>query len=234
MTKRTKAPDSVQTEILVQSRRRCCICYGLNRDETVKRGQIAHVDGDPSNNSLGNLVYLCFDHHDEFDSRTSQSKGLLKSEVLKYREELYYHFGNWAARIKRDELLNFLAFKYAHIESLTEAAIEAAGYATCFGKEHAFDVLITDEVDYCDGDLYMPHISTLDYYASWGFLSFSYEEREVEDDDLPRVFISVKRFPVCDKIAENILESCANDPEVHARLTHLADYRGWRGPKSTV
>lgn len=230
---RKKISDSVQTEILVQSRRRCCICFGLNRDETIKRGQLAHVDGDSSNNAPENLAYLCFDHHDEFDSRTSQSKGLLPSEILKYRDELYYHFGNWAARIKRDELLNFLAFKYASIESLAEAAIEAAGQTVFYGTEHAFDVLITDEIDYCDGDLYMPHISALDIYSSWGLLTFSYKEREMENG-FPRVFISAKRLPICDKIAQRVLKSCEGDSEVYQRLRTTAKFRGWQEPEDSI
>ena len=55
----------------------------------MKKGQIAHLDQDSSNSDIVNLVWLCFDHHDEYDSRTSQSKGLQKSEVTFYRDELY-------------------------------------------------------------------------------------------------------------------------------------------------
>jgi hypothetical protein len=34
-------------------------------------------------------VYLCFDHHDEYDGRSSQSKGLTEGEVREYRNRLY-------------------------------------------------------------------------------------------------------------------------------------------------
>ena len=71
------------------SRRRCCICYGLNRDVQIKQGQIAHLDGNPSNDALDNLAFLCLAHHDIFDSKTSQSKGLTPQEVRKYRKELH-------------------------------------------------------------------------------------------------------------------------------------------------
>ncbi len=38
--------------------------------------------------SLANLVFLCLEHHDEFDGRTSQSKGLSAHEVKHYRAKL--------------------------------------------------------------------------------------------------------------------------------------------------
>jgi hypothetical protein len=65
------------------------VCYGLNRDKTIRPGQIAHLDSNPSNNDEDNLVFLCLEHHDQYDSRTSQSKGLTESEVRHFRMELY-------------------------------------------------------------------------------------------------------------------------------------------------
>jgi hypothetical protein len=89
MGKRKRIPQEVETEVLVRSRRRCCICYGLKQDLKEKRGQIAHLDQDPSNPDFDNLTYLCLDHHDQYDSRTSQSKGLTEREVKEYRHRLY-------------------------------------------------------------------------------------------------------------------------------------------------
>lgn len=86
---RKKIPDNIQKEVLVTSRRRCCICYGLNRDISIKKGQIAHLDGDNNNNKFDNLAFLCFDHHDEYDGKTSQSKNFTIKEVKEYRAELY-------------------------------------------------------------------------------------------------------------------------------------------------
>jgi hypothetical protein len=54
----------------------------------IKRGQIAHLDRNAANPSFDNLVFLCLEHHDQFDSRTSQSKGLTPDEVRQYRQEL--------------------------------------------------------------------------------------------------------------------------------------------------
>ena len=85
---RRSIPTDVQERILLQSRRRCCICFGLNRDALLKQGQIAHLDRDASNNAEDNLTFLCLAHHDMYDSPTSQSKNFTSKEVKSYRDEL--------------------------------------------------------------------------------------------------------------------------------------------------
>lgn len=89
---RPKLPKDVETQVLIASRRRCCLCFGLDQKDGQVKGQIAHVDRDPSNHAFANLAFLCTNHHDEYDSRTSQSKGLQKDELLHWRKELYAHF----------------------------------------------------------------------------------------------------------------------------------------------
>lgn len=101
---RRPLPKSVETAVLVQSRRRCCICFGLDRDTRLKAGQIAHLDKDSSNHSEENLAFLCLVHHDEYDSATSQRKNFTIREIKEFRRELYstinkaftqrVHFGN--------------------------------------------------------------------------------------------------------------------------------------------
>lgn len=85
---RRKNPES-EMEILLKSKRRCCLCFGLNHDLKVKKGQIAHLDHNPSNDKPDNLAYLCLEHHDQYDSKTSQSKSIQINEVKSYREKLY-------------------------------------------------------------------------------------------------------------------------------------------------
>ncbi len=89
MPRRQRVPSNMVAEVISSSRRRCCVCYGLLGDLALKKGQIAHLDRDPSNNDLDNLAFLCLEHHDIYDSRTSQSKGFDSKEVKKYRQELY-------------------------------------------------------------------------------------------------------------------------------------------------
>ena len=68
----------------MRSARRCPLCLGLDGDSRRKQGQIAHLDRDPSNDEPGNLQFLCMPHHDEYDTTTSQSKGMTEGEVRFY------------------------------------------------------------------------------------------------------------------------------------------------------
>ena len=86
---RRSISQQAETSVLALSRRRCALCFGLGGDLAVKTGQIAHVDQDSSNDSVDNLVFLCFGHHDAYDSVTSQSKGYTANELRHYRNELY-------------------------------------------------------------------------------------------------------------------------------------------------
>jgi len=85
---RKKNPKADE-DVLLKSKRRCCLCFGLKGDYRVKKGQIAHLDGNPANDKPDNLAFLCLEHHDEYDSKTSQSKSLQIGEVKAYREKLY-------------------------------------------------------------------------------------------------------------------------------------------------
>src|SRR5438105_14395103 len=89
MSDRRRTPKSVEMSVLVAARRRCCLCVFLHDRDEVRRGQIAHLNRDPSDFRFENLVWLCLEHHDEYDSRTSQSKGLTRDEVEAYRQRLY-------------------------------------------------------------------------------------------------------------------------------------------------
>jgi len=89
MNRRKRPSTNIQTKVLKSSRRRCAICFAINGDVGEKRGQIAHLDKNPNNNEIDNLAYLCFDHHDQYDSKTSVSKNYTIDEVKEYRRELY-------------------------------------------------------------------------------------------------------------------------------------------------
>lgn len=85
---RKPLPKATETAVLVRSRRRCCICFGLGRDTKLKAGQIAHLDKNSANHAEDNLAFLCFAHHDEYDSTTSQRKNFTLGEVKSFRDEL--------------------------------------------------------------------------------------------------------------------------------------------------
>ena len=88
MIQRKKTPPNVETEILKKCRRRCAFCFGLHQDTSIKEGQIAHLDKNPSNYNIDNLAFLCLKHHNQYDSTTSQSKNLTMLEAKEYRKEL--------------------------------------------------------------------------------------------------------------------------------------------------
>lgn len=86
---RKTVPARVEAAVLIKSRRRCCLCFWLDGVDEVVKGQIAHLDHNNENADEGNLAFLCYDHHDEYDGQTSTSKGLKLNEVRRWRDELY-------------------------------------------------------------------------------------------------------------------------------------------------
>lgn len=96
--------DDIQNEVLLRGRRRCCLCFWLDGLDEVVKGQIAHLDQDNTNPTFENLVFLCLEHHGEFDSKTSQSKGLREHEVRRWRDELYKEMEYRFRTVRRKEL----------------------------------------------------------------------------------------------------------------------------------
>jgi hypothetical protein len=86
---RKHIPTEIETAVLMKSARRCALCFILSRDLSEKRGQIAHLDQDPSNFAEDNLAFVCLDHHSLYDSTTSQHKNYTIAELKAARAELY-------------------------------------------------------------------------------------------------------------------------------------------------
>jgi hypothetical protein len=87
--KRRSLSSEQEADIFEKSRRRCCVCFALKGDTAEKRGQLAHIDHDRTNHALDNFAFLCLEHHDKYDGKTSQSKGMTEAELRRYRERLY-------------------------------------------------------------------------------------------------------------------------------------------------
>lgn len=96
--KRKNISTDIQTNVLSKSGRRCCLCFGIHSDFDEKRGQIAHLDHDRTNNTESNLVFMCLSHHDLYDGKAKQSKNYTIGEVREYRKNLY----SLISKIKRD------------------------------------------------------------------------------------------------------------------------------------
>jgi hypothetical protein len=101
MRRRRSVLNAVQTDVLLASRRRCCLCVFLDRLDTERKGQVAHLNHDPRDRRFENLVFLCLEHHDEYDGKTSQSKGYTADELRTCRDRLYMEndpHGKWRAQ----------------------------------------------------------------------------------------------------------------------------------------
>lgn len=83
---RKNVPQKTQIDLLVQTRRKCCLCVCLNNDFDEKKIQIAHIDRSNSNNHIDNLTPLCLDHHAQYDSVSKQYKSILPKELKAYKE----------------------------------------------------------------------------------------------------------------------------------------------------
>jgi hypothetical protein len=92
----------METEVLLASGRRCCLCVFLSNRDDVRKGQLAHLNRNATDTRFENLVWLCLEHHDEYDGRTSQLKGLSPGEVRAYRDRLYAQRGASGQRVADD------------------------------------------------------------------------------------------------------------------------------------
>lgn len=88
MTRKAITPV-VQADVVIKSIRRCALCVFIDGNVSERPGQIAHLNGDHSDNRFENLAWLCLEHHDKFDSTTSQTKNYTQLEVRSYRDRLY-------------------------------------------------------------------------------------------------------------------------------------------------
>ena len=87
--KRKSIPAGIEARVLIDSSRRCCLCFGLEQDFKIKDGQIAHIDRDSSNSTYDNLAWLCLNHHNQYDTMPRLTKRLIPKELKGYRERLY-------------------------------------------------------------------------------------------------------------------------------------------------
>lgn len=89
---RKPIPPVIQADVVIKSKRRCPLCVFINNNESERPGQIAHLNGDHSDSRFDNLVWLCLEHHDKFDSTTRQTKNYTQAEVRSYRDQLYQRY----------------------------------------------------------------------------------------------------------------------------------------------
>lgn len=80
---RKKIPDSVLQRVLLNSKRRCCVCFNVG-DAGTKEGAIARLDAtlDPNDS---NLAFLCMNHHADFD------RGRISADAIIACRDSMYH-----------------------------------------------------------------------------------------------------------------------------------------------
>ena len=68
---------------------RCCLCEPINGvPPRTRNGQIHHLDEDPGNNELANLVWLCLEHHEDVGKTGKVSRRISSATLTKYRDLL--------------------------------------------------------------------------------------------------------------------------------------------------
>jgi hypothetical protein len=135
---RKAIPDATQVSIFLKSRRRCCLCFGLQGEDVVKKGQLAHLDGDNENCAEDNLAFLCLEHHDEYDSIPRLSKGLREQEVKRWRDELYKRTAAQLARNAAGDLVKRFS---CHANSIIEALSHVGDRSPFVGIHEELDGL---------------------------------------------------------------------------------------------
>jgi hypothetical protein len=85
--KRRSIPEEVLDRVLLDSRRRCCICYAAGNDE-VRQGAVAHIQADLPDTDADtedNLAFLCEQHHSELDAGRISAQKLREAKGQLYR-----------------------------------------------------------------------------------------------------------------------------------------------------
>jgi hypothetical protein len=117
--KRWSIPEEALDRVLLDSRRRCCICYGSG-NEDVREGAVAHIQADRPESEADtedNLVFLCEQHHAELDT------GRISPErVREAKEKLYRSLREGRVTISGDA--SVAAYQYErHVFGLLSAEL---------------------------------------------------------------------------------------------------------------
>lgn len=163
MRGRKPIPHQIETEVLTLSRRRCALCFALQENQEEQKGQIAHIDQNPSDKSFSNLVFLCLRHHDAYDSRSSQSKGYTHAELRHWRDRLYESLDS-NQKIPREEGPS-VSLKQGHVDTEMLKYLWDDIYESVFaGFTHEYEIaseVIKMYSDEYDAELITPYVVTI-------------------------------------------------------------------------
>lgn len=89
MPKRRKISQDSVAMLQFRADLRCCLCqYVGDLPPRPQSGQIHHIDGDSSNGSIQNLVWLCLEHHEEVGKIGRSSRRIHAKTLIRFRDEL--------------------------------------------------------------------------------------------------------------------------------------------------
>jgi hypothetical protein len=99
---RIEVPEEVVARVMLMTDRTCCVC-----NIPARRGQIHHIDEDPSNGAEANLAFLCFECHDQTMIKGGFGRKLNAAQVIAFRDHWYERVHQ--RRAKADDVGNSLA-----------------------------------------------------------------------------------------------------------------------------
>ncbi len=174
---RKAIPSETQKTVLLKSRRRCCLCFWLEGRDEVQKGNIAHLDGRSENAEQNNLVFLCFDHHDDLDGTTRLAKGLREDEVRHWRDELYKEMEYRFHTVKtRSCELSIVGFLWEGPDDEFKGRFRLKNDGQAAAKSPTVTIRLPDRVDgtipikhqQCDGGMGVSYsVPILDPWAMW-------------------------------------------------------------------
>lgn len=71
------------------------MCFALDASVARQKGQLAHIDRNPANSDPDNVVFLCLQHHAEYDTLSKQSKGFEPEELRRYVAMLHEYVASF-------------------------------------------------------------------------------------------------------------------------------------------
>jgi len=85
MPKRRKINQDAVATLQFRADLRCCLCqYVGDLPPRPQSGQIHHIDGDPSNSAIENLVWLCLEHHEEVGKIGHSSRRIHAKTIIRF------------------------------------------------------------------------------------------------------------------------------------------------------
>ena len=133
---RKQTSDSLATSIAYNCGRRCALCYGLKGDFLEKRGQLAHIDHNSSNTVYENLVWLCVEHHDLYDSKTSQTKNYTQNELKRYKTNVEFAWQSYKKKLSQN------SEQQDYSQNATLCALNSLVHKLCYEYNDGYSIEI--------------------------------------------------------------------------------------------